>query len=126
MLTLFPPPPATWRVGSGFFHYHLKIVPTTYEARMGRRILTNQYSFTEIFRSTATVDHVPAVHINYELSPIMARFTRTHQTLGEFLTGLCAIIGGVFTLAGAVDAVLYRLGAGRDSFGLARDHAAAT
>lgn len=95
--------------GSGFFQYQLKVVPTVYEHRSGRVISTNQYSFTELFRSTEETDKLPFVFFHYELSPIMARLRVASRPLGSFLTGLCAIVGGVFTLSGVVDALLFRL-----------------
>ncbi len=39
----------------------------------------------------------------------MARFTETRKPFGAFLTGLCAIVGGVFTLSSMVDSCLHRL-----------------
>jgi len=95
--------------GSGYFQYNMKVVPTIYKQRRGREVHTNQYSFTEIFRTTAETDRLPAVFFNYELSPIMATFTETSRGLGNFLTGLCAIVGGVFTLSGVVDALIFHL-----------------
>lgn len=43
----------------------------------------------------------------YELSPIMVKFTETRKSFAHFLTGVCAIIGGVFTVAGLVDSMIY-------------------
>lgn len=87
----------------------MKVVPTIFEYRSGATVASNQYSFTEIFRTTAETDRLPAVFFNYELSPIMAKFTMTSRSLGSFLTGLCAIVGGVFTLSGVVDAIIFKL-----------------
>ena len=39
----------------------------------------------------------------------MASFTQSSRSLGKFLTGLCAIVGGVFTVAGMLDSCLHRL-----------------
>ena len=36
--------------------------------------------------------------------------TESRKTYSSFLTGLCAIVGGVFTVAGMVDSALHRLG----------------
>jgi hypothetical protein len=33
---------------------------------------TNQYSYSELFRTTREVDKMPAVYFHYEISPIMA------------------------------------------------------
>ena len=35
-----------------------------------------------------------------QFSPIMAQFTQSRRTYSSFLTGLCAIVGGVVALAG--------------------------
>ena len=43
-----------------------------------------------------------------DFSPIMVRITETHLSLLQFLTGLCAIVGGVFTVAGMVDSTVYQ------------------
>lgn len=43
----------------------------------------------------------------YELSPIMVKFTESRKSFAHFLTGVCAIIGGVFTVAGLVDSLIY-------------------
>merc|ERR1712216_117419 len=88
--------------GSGYFQYYIKIVPTTYEPLRGTPVHTNQYSYTELFRTTSELDKLPAVYFHYELSPIMARVTEQRKPLGSFLTGLCAIVGGVYTLSGMV------------------------
>ena len=36
--------------------------------------------------------------------------TEGRRSLSTFLTGLCAIVGGVFTVAGMLDSCLFRLG----------------
>jgi hypothetical protein len=43
----------------------------------------------------------------YDLSPIMVKFTEYRPSLAHFLTSMCAIIGGVFTIAGLVDSFIY-------------------
>ena len=94
--------------GSGHFQYHIKVVPTLYEPWYGRPVQTNQYSYTELFRTTHELDKFPAVYFHYEFSPIMARFSESRRSYSSFLTGLCAIVGGVFTVAGLVDSCLHR------------------
>ncbi len=44
----------------------------------------------------------------YDLSPVSVKFKERKESVFRFLVQVCAIIGGVFTLAGMVDAVLYR------------------
>lgn len=89
--------------------YHIKIVPTIYEPLWGSPVHTNQYSYTELFRTTQDIDKLPAVYFHYELSPIMAKVTESRRSYSSFLTGLCAIAGGVFTVAGLFDSMLHRI-----------------
>ena len=96
--------------GSGYFQYYLKVVPTIYEYAGRPPLLTNQYSYTELFRTTHELDKLPAVFFHYDISPIMAKVTEGRRSLSTFLTGLCAIVGGVFTVAGMLDSCLFRLG----------------
>jgi len=95
--------------GSGYFQYHIKVVPTLYEPWYGPPVQTNQYSYTELFRTTHEMDKFPAVYFHYEFSPIMAKFTEERRSYSSFLTGLCAIIGGVVALAGVVDSSVHRI-----------------
>ena len=96
--------------GSGYFQYYLKIVPTIYEYAGQPALHTNQFSYTELFRTTHELDKLPAVFFHYELSPIMAKVSQGRRSFSSFLTGLCAIVGGVFTVAGMLDSCLFRLG----------------
>ena len=89
--------------GSGFFQYYIKVVPTIYEPLGAAPLHTNQYSYTELFRTTQELEKLPAVYFHYELSPIMARTSEERRAFSNLLTGLCAVVGGVFTVASMVD-----------------------
>lgn len=77
---------------------------------------TYQFSATEHLRPidprTATAESMqgvmPGVSFNYEISPLMARIIERRRSFGHFLTRVFAIIGGVFVVAGLVDALLFR------------------
>ena len=43
----------------------------------------------------------------YDLSPMLVQMTEHRRSLTHFLTGVCAIVGGVFTVAGMLDGMLY-------------------
>lgn len=51
--------------------------------------------------------HTLGVFFMYDLSPMMVQMTEHRRSLTHFLTGVCAIVGGVFTVAGMVDGMLY-------------------
>lgn len=39
---------------------------------------------------------------------MMVQLTEHRRSLAHFLTGVCAIVGGIFTVAGMIDAILYQ------------------
>ncbi len=47
------------------------------------------------------------VFFMYDLSPIMVKFTEKQRSFAHFLTSVCAIVGGVFTVAGIIDSLVY-------------------
>jgi len=95
--------------GPGMYQYFVKVVPTIYENLDNEVLNTNQFSVTEHFKPLRTESGhgLPGVFYMYELSPIMVKFTETRKSFAHFLTGVCAIIGGVFTVAGLVDSLIY-------------------
>jgi hypothetical protein len=50
---------------------------------------------------------VPSAQWSYTLSPISVVMAEVRQPTYRFLTNLCAIIGGVFTVIGLVDSLLH-------------------
>ncbi|CAI7734001.1 unnamed protein product [Closterium sp. NIES-53] len=91
----------------GMYQYFIKIVPTLYTDVSNHTISTNQFSVTEHFRPSEMGHSLPGVFFFYDLSPIKVRFTEQHTSFLHFLTNVCAIIGGVFTVTGIIDAVVY-------------------
>lgn len=53
--------------------------------------------------------HLTGVFFIYDISPIMVKFSEKKKSLTYFLTSLCAIVGGVFTVAGIIDSAIYQL-----------------
>jgi len=95
--------------------YYAKVVPTAYDYINGEALKTNQFSVTEHYRPLRTNaggmggdgGGLPGVFFFYELSPIMVRFEERKKSFFHFITQLCAILGGVFTVAGMVDRLVY-------------------
>lgn len=50
---------------------------------------------------------MPTSKITYDISPLNVVVREERRSVAEFLTNLCAIIGGVFTVLGLVDSVVY-------------------
>ena len=49
---------------------------------------------------------LPSVAFRFDLSPLQIYITETRMGLGMYVVVLCAIIGGVYTIAGILDSVL--------------------
>ncbi|XP_068119766.1 endoplasmic reticulum-Golgi intermediate compartment protein 3 isoform X1 [Hyperolius riggenbachi] len=95
---------------SMMFQYFVKIVPTVYIKVDGEVLRTNQFSVTrhdKIANGLIGDQGLPGVFVLYELSPMMVKLTEKHRSFTHFLTGVCAIIGGVFTVAGLIDSLIY-------------------
>ncbi|TPX32166.1 hypothetical protein SmJEL517_g04673 [Synchytrium microbalum] len=96
--------------GSVVYQYFLKVVGTRIQYRNGTLVVTNQFSVTEHERDPSkTPQHggLPGVFFNFEISPMLVLYTEYRKPLAHFLTDVCAIVGGVFTVAGMVDAAIY-------------------
>ncbi|XP_025160500.1 endoplasmic reticulum-Golgi intermediate compartment protein 3 isoform X2 [Harpegnathos saltator] len=96
--------------GAMMFYYYIKIVPTTYVRADGSTLLTNQFSVTRHSKRMPLYmsdSGMPGIFFSYELSPLMVKYTEKAKSFGHFATNTCAIIGGVFTVAGLIDSLLY-------------------
>lgn len=64
------------------FQYYIKIVPTMYVKLNGETIYTNQFSVTRHTKSVSTASGesgMPGVFFNYELSPLMVKYTEREK-----------------------------------------------
>lgn len=94
-----------WTPQPTIFEYYCNVVPTTY--RNLREDEQNVYQFTaNSNRITST--HMPSIYIRYGLSPVTVRYSDYRPPFFTFLVQTFGIVGGLFTVAGLVEAVLYR------------------
>jgi len=92
------------------YQYFIKIVPTVYKKLSGEEIESSEYSVTkrtQVARG-GPGETGPGVLVRYELSPLLIQYTETRRSFLRFLTGVCAIIGGVYTVARLIDCMIYR------------------
>ncbi|GFT27797.1 endoplasmic reticulum-Golgi intermediate compartment protein 1 [Nephila pilipes] len=89
--------------------YVMKIVPTIYESLDGLKVESYQYTYA--YKSSVTFSHsgriMPAIWFRYDLTPITVKYTETRPPLYSFLTTVCAIVGGTFTVAGIIDSMVF-------------------
>mmetsp|Transcript_78715 Transcript_78715/g.230945 ORF Transcript_78715/g.230945 Transcript_78715/m.230945 type:complete len:364 (-) Transcript_78715:53-1144(-) len=97
--------------GAYMFHYYIKLVPTKFTGS-DRVVYTHQYSVTDndknVMVRQGELAGLPGVFLVYEFTPFMVQKIEKVVPFSHFLTSVCAIIGGVFTVAGMIDAALYR------------------
>jgi len=99
--------------GSEMFQYYVKIVPTIFARLDGSTFVTNQFSVTRHSKVISTFfgdGGMPGVFFTYELAPMMVKYSEKQKSLGHFLSNLCAIIGGIFTVSGLLDKLIYASG----------------
>ncbi|KAL7320592.1 ER-derived vesicles protein erv46 [Mucor circinelloides] len=93
--------------GRSVFQYFVKIVSTKLLPITGIPTFTNQYSVTQNDVEGAK-GGLPGVFFMLEISPMQISYKETRKSFGSLLTGVLAIIGGVYTVAGLIDRVVYR------------------
>ncbi|KAG0479992.1 hypothetical protein HPP92_010623 [Vanilla planifolia] len=101
---------AQWiqRRSSGMYQYFIKVVPTIYTDIRGHKINSNQFSVTEHFREGNFYPKPPpGIFFIYDFSPIKVIFTEENKSLVHLLTSICAVLGGVFTVAGIFDSFVF-------------------
>lgn len=92
-------------VNSAIYEYYTKVVPTTY-VPLDRPPL-HVYQFTANSNKIAN-QQMPSLYFRYDFSPVTVRYQETRESFSHFLVQICAVIGGVFTVAGLVDSLLHR------------------
>ncbi|TYZ58277.1 hypothetical protein PybrP1_007521 [[Pythium] brassicae (nom. inval.)] len=93
----------------GVFQYFIKIVPTIY-SDISSRVHSYQFSYTQQTRYLnpfGQMSALPGAFFVFDLSPFVVKVDNDRVPLTHFLTNICAIIGGVVSIAGFVDSFMY-------------------
>ncbi|KAG0378767.1 hypothetical protein BGX24_002861 [Mortierella sp. AD032] len=103
--------------GLHMFQYYVKVVGTQYYYLNRAPVSTNQYSVTQFNRNlhqknalgqVLQPNGLPGVFFNFDISPMLVIQREERKSFTSFLTGVCAIVGGIFTVAGIIDGVIWR------------------
>ncbi|EOA40266.1 hypothetical protein CARUB_v10008994mg [Capsella rubella] len=86
--------------------HYLQIVKTeVISRRFGREhSLIEEYEYTA-HSNVAHSYHYPEAKFHFELSPMQVLISENPKSFSHFITNVCAIIGGVFTVAGILDSI---------------------
>lgn len=83
--------------------YMIQVIPTKYDS--GSTFLnTNQYAFTQHHQLVEPGPNfaLPGVYFRYDINPLMIYIHKKDSSLANFITRLCAIIGGLYVVFGIV------------------------
>ena len=87
------------------YQYYLKIVPTKYISYKNE---INDYQYTYNSYAEKGIHEMPSMHFRYDLSPITVEYKLYKETIMNFLINVFAILGGVFTVTGIIDAIIHK------------------
>ncbi|KAG0056223.1 hypothetical protein BGZ83_005955 [Gryganskiella cystojenkinii] len=99
------------------FQYYLKVVGTRYYPLSKAPIFTNQYSVTQFNRNLKYKDArgnirppngLPGVFFNFDISPMVVIQREERRSFASFLTAVCAIVGGIFTVFSLLDGAMWK------------------
>ncbi|KAJ2720938.1 ER-derived vesicles protein erv46 [Coemansia sp. Benny D115] len=88
------------------FQYYIKVVGSEVRRADGSVAKSNEYAVTELAKHGAE----PGIRLSYEISPMRMVYTESRASLTGLFSRLCAIIGGVTTIAGLLDAAIFQAG----------------
>ena len=92
------------------YHHYIKVVSTHLNVGSSNANQMLTYQFLEQSQIVYyDVNNVPEARFSYDLSPMSVVVEKEGRKWYDYLTSLCAIIGGTFTTLGLIDAVLYKV-----------------
>lgn len=93
--------------GATYEHY-MQVVLTSIEPRAGAPARFDAHEYTVQSHVYDAEDHA-AAKFTYRMSPVQIVVTEKPKQLYHFLTAICAVIGGVFTVAGIIDGMVHTM-----------------
>jgi len=88
------------------YEYYTKIVPTTYLDMKGKEYYVNQ--FTSNSNEVVAQMSLPTIFFRFEFSPVTVKYWQYKENFLHFLIQICAIIGGIFSVTGIIDALVHK------------------
>lgn len=92
------------------YHHYIKVVST--HLNMGNSEANSMLTYQFLEQSQVVYyddQNVPEARFSYDLSPMSVVVQKEGRKWYDYLTSLCAIIGGTFTTLGLIDATLYKV-----------------
>lgn len=93
--------------GSTYEHY-MQVVLTSIEPKKNKHARFDAYEYTVQSHAYDTEDYTSA-KFTYKMSPIQIVVTDKEKHFFHFITAVCAVVGGIFTVAGMIDSMVYQV-----------------
>lgn len=88
------------------YEYYIKVVPTTYVDMSSNVYYVNQ--FTSHSNEVPSSMMLPAIYFRFDMSPVTVKYWQYKDNFLHFLIQICAIIGGIFSVTGIIDALVHK------------------
>ncbi|EPY29210.1 hypothetical protein AGDE_10070 [Angomonas deanei] len=89
------------------FHYYLQAVYTTVD--LPNQPTVKGYQQTAVWTQLSDPRATPGVHISYDTSGFASQCSKNYATPSHFFVHLCAVAGGVYTVASFIELMLEQM-----------------
>ena len=88
-------------------NYYINIIPTEYEDVDNKVYQAFQFTYKQ--KKVDSGRMIPTIFFRYDISPMKMKYTKYYPGHFDGLINICAIFGGMFTIAGIIDSLLLRI-----------------
>ena len=88
-------------------NYYINIIPTEYEDIDGKTYQAFQFTYKQ--KKVDSGRMIPTIFFRYDISPMKMKYTKYYPGHFDGLINICAIFGGMFTIAGIIDSLLLKI-----------------
>ena len=88
-------------------NYYINIIPTEYQDIDNK--IYQAFQFTYKQKKVDSGRMIPTIFFRYDISPMKMKYTKYYPGHFDGLINICAIFGGMFTIAGIIDSLLLKI-----------------
>lgn len=85
-------------------NYYIQIIPTEYQDLEGEKYSAFQFTYTQ--KNVPSGRMIPTIFFRYDISPMLVKFTLFNPGHFNGIINICAIFGGMYTIAGILNTLI--------------------